>query len=139
MSLREFFHHPDTNEQFILGHYHALTKKEIVKLKKYSKECAKITGVDKKLVINARRGVFSNDAKLKQQLLCSSKKIGFQNEAGELQLDVMKQKVQVQYKDPKVADVLIKKCAIQQNTPEETAFEIVKCYYKNTPNRFSLV
>nr|AVH84924.1 odorant binding protein 17 [Harmonia axyridis]QTE76116.1 odorant binding protein 8 [Harmonia axyridis] len=117
----------------------ALTDEQREKLKEHSTACAKSTGVDPEAIANAKKGTFSDDEKFKDYLFCVSKKIGFQNEAGEIQKDVVKQKATVALKDEKLVDEIIKKCAVVKDTPQNTAFEVAKCYYENNAKHSSLV
>lgn len=111
----------------------ALSDEKKQKLKEYSAACSESTGVDQKLIEDARKGIFSEDAKFKEFLFCISKKIGSQNEAGEIQKDVIKQKLVAELKDEKLADSIVEKCAIAKDTPQETAFASAKCYHESKP------
>ncbi|KAJ8934109.1 hypothetical protein NQ314_013567 [Rhamnusium bicolor] len=55
-------------------------------------ECVDQTGVTDDTVMRAMAGEFLEDPKFKEHLFCFTKKMGFQNEAGELQPDVIKEK-----------------------------------------------
>ncbi|KAL3288144.1 hypothetical protein HHI36_002592 [Cryptolaemus montrouzieri] len=116
----------------------ALTDEQIHKLDTYREDCAKHTGVDKELAIKARNGDFVEDEKLKEHLYCFSKKIGFQNEAGDLQLDVIRQKLAQEIKDTKVLEDVVKKCAVKKDTPQETSFQVAKCYSEHKPKQSSV-
>lgn len=102
-----------------------------------SKECREKTGVSEELILKARKGEFTDDPKLKEHLFCFSKKIGFQNEAGEVQQDVIKAKIggDVAAEDLEKAT---QKCAtIKSATPEQTAFDVLKCYSQATGAKIS--
>lgn len=78
-----------------------------------------------------------DDAKLKEHLLCFSKKIGFQNEAGELQPEVIKAKISG---DVPAADLqkANEKCGtVKGATPQQTAFNVLKCYSEATGAKIS--
>ncbi|KAF7272390.1 hypothetical protein GWI33_014817 [Rhynchophorus ferrugineus] len=115
-----------------------LTDEQKQKIIAYGKECVTQTGVDKELVHKARQGSFTDDSKLKSFTFCISKKIGFQNDNGDAQADVIKQKLAAAINDADAADKLIAKCLEKKDTPEETAYETFKCYYENTPVHLSI-
>lgn len=102
-----------------------------------SKECREKTGVKEELILKARKGEFVDDPKLKEHLLCFSKKIGFQNEAGELQPAAIKAKIGG---DIPAADLqkASEKCSgIKRSTPQQTAFDVLKCYSQATGAKIS--
>jgi hypothetical protein len=116
----------------------ALTDEQKEKIKAYHKECSAQSGVDQELISKARKGDFTDDPKLKEHLFCFSKKAGFQNDAGDIQKDVLKTKLNAELKDEAATDKLIEKCAVKKATPQETAFDTIKCYYENSPTHVSL-
>lgn len=92
--------------------------------------------MDEALILKARKGEFTDDPKLKEHLFCFSKTIGFQNEAGDVQAEVIKAKIgaDVPAEDLQKAD----KCAnIKSATPQQTAFDVLKCYSENTGAKIS--
>nr|QUP79498.1 odorant binding protein 5 [Monochamus saltuarius] len=116
-----------------------LTEEQIEKLKGYHKDCAGETGVDTGLVTKARKGEFSDDPKFKEHLFCVAKKIGFMTADGEIQKDVLKAKLGPAINDDAAAQQLIDECAVKKDTPQDTAFETIQCYYVKTPTHISIV
>ncbi|KAJ8924164.1 hypothetical protein NQ315_006948 [Exocentrus adspersus] len=116
-----------------------LTEEQIEKLKGYHKDCAGETGVDVELVTKARKGEFSEDAKFKDHLFCVAKKIGIMTADGDIQKDVLKTKLSSAINDEAAAEKLIEECALKKDTPQETAFDTVQCYYVKTPTHISIV
>nr|APC94187.1 odorant-binding protein 28 [Pyrrhalta maculicollis] len=116
-----------------------LTAEQKEKVKGYHKECIDVTGANPDLVKQAREGKFADDEKLKNHILCVSKKIGFQNDAGDIQTDVLKHKLGAALGDQAVADQLISTCAQPKANPAETAFQTLKCYYEKTPTHVSFI
>ncbi|XP_028141918.1 uncharacterized protein LOC114335825 [Diabrotica virgifera virgifera] len=117
----------------------AITPEQAEKIKSFHKECLPESGVNPELVQKARQGDFANDDKLKAHIFCVSKKIGFQNDAGEIQVEVLKAKVGAALEDPALAAQLIGTCAKQQANGPETAFETIKCYHEKTPIHLSII
>ncbi|CAG9856348.1 unnamed protein product [Phyllotreta striolata] len=115
------------------------TPEQVAKIKQHHAECSKESGVNQELVARARKGDFVEDAKLKRHMFCVSKKIGFQNQEGMVQEEVLKAKVGAILGDQKLADSLIGVCAKNLANGEETAFAAVKCYYEKTPTHISIV
>nr|AHE13799.1 odorant binding protein [Lissorhoptrus oryzophilus] len=115
-----------------------LTDEQKAKLKEHYTVCVGGTGVDKDVVTKARQGNFVDDPKLKAFAFCMSKRIGFQNEAGDVQPDVVKAKLSGAINDPAAADKLIQQCLIKKENPEDTAFNAFQCYYENTPTHIAI-
>nr|AVI04896.1 putative odorant-binding protein 16 [Anthonomus grandis] len=114
-----------------------LTDEQKAKVQVYGKECVTDTGVDPELIKKARAGSFADDAKLKAFTFCMSTKIGFQNDAGDIQADVIKEKLSSAI-SAEVADMLIERCLKKLDTNEDTAYEVFKCYYENTPEHLAI-
>lgn len=102
------------------------------------KQCSQSTGVDNELVNKARQGEFVDDPKLKEFFNCMFLRIGFINEAGEVQLDVFKAKMPTDV-DKNEAEKVFAVCKDKKgNAPGETAYELFKCYWETTPNHITL-
>lgn len=110
-----------------------LTDEQVSKLKETRKVCTEESGVDTATLDAAKKGQFADDDKFKAYLLCAGKKIGFIDAAGEPQHAVIKSKLGAAIDDQDLADKLDAECAVKKNSPEETAFEIVKCSYEKSP------
>ncbi|XP_076267135.1 B2 protein-like [Rhynchophorus ferrugineus] len=115
-----------------------LSDEQKQKVVAFGKECIAETGVDKALVEKARQGSFSDDPKLKAFAFCLSKKIGLQNASGDVQVDVLKQKLSSVVSSPDAANSLISACVQSKGSPEETAFHTFVCYYEKTPTHVSI-
>nr|UTN00832.1 odorant binding protein [Semanotus bifasciatus] len=96
-------------------------------------ECSQTTGINEDQARAAVEAETTDDPKVKEHVLCFSKKIGFQNEAGDIQLDVMRQKIGEAVPDAAMVEEMISKCAVQKATPEDTAFDTSVCLYKMKP------
>nr|AXO78383.1 odorant binding protein 5 [Xylotrechus quadripes] len=116
-----------------------LTDEQKQKLIAYHKECGAQSGVDKELIAKARKGDFSDDPKLKEHLFCVAKKIGSFNEAGEIQQQVLKPKITAALGDEALAQKLLDECAVKKDTPQDTVYAAVKCYYEKSPTHISVV
>lgn len=112
-----------------------LTPEQKQKILTLHAECLKETGLDEAVALKAKQGEYVDDPKLKQQIFCFNKKAGFQNEAGDLQNDHIKAKLMELINDDKKADELIQKCNVKKETPEETAFAVVKCFHNFAPSK----
>lgn len=55
------------------------------------------------------------------------------NGSGDLQHSVLKAKVGAVLDDQDTADKLDSECSVQKSTPQETVFELAKCYYEKNP------
>nr|AIX97051.1 odorant-binding protein 5 [Dastarcus helophoroides] len=115
-----------------------LTDEQKERIKKFHMECSAESHVNPEMIAKARKGEFTEDPSFMKHLFCFAKKAGLQNDAGEIQVDVLRAKLGAELKDDAATDKLISMCAIQKETPEKTAFDSVKCYYENTPTHISL-
>ncbi|KAL1513934.1 hypothetical protein ABEB36_003272 [Hypothenemus hampei] len=116
-----------------------LTIEEKVKAIAFSRACLADTGVNPDLIKAARQGNFSNDSKFKDYVFCMSKRIGFQNDAGELQNDAIVKKVGAALGDMEAAKKLAASCVVVKENKQDTAVASFKCYYDNTPNHLSIL
>lgn len=88
--------------------------------------------------MKARRGEFTDDPKLKEHLFCFAKKVGFMNEAGEVQKDVIKAKITPDVGADEAATVTEKCGNIKSATPQQTTVDVLKCYFENTSKHIVL-
>nr|QUP79543.1 odorant binding protein 50 [Monochamus saltuarius] len=109
-----------------------LTLEQLKKLKVHREECAKQTGVDPELVAKARTGNVVDDPKLQEHILCMFRRIGFINEEGKIQTDVLRRKLVDVIKDEELANSLIAECVVAASTPQLTASGSFKCFYTKT-------
>lgn len=75
-------------------------------------------------------GDFVNDPQVKAHLLCFSKNVGIQSETGELQTEAINEAV-TKLKSADFANDLAAKCLKTKSTPEETAYNLFKCWREN--------
>ncbi|CAG9764459.1 unnamed protein product [Ceutorhynchus assimilis] len=95
-----------------------------------SQACLAETGATHDMVMKALAGNFSDDPKFKEQLVCVGKGAGFLDEEGKYIREELKKKIMVLVDDEAKADGIIEKCADEKATPQETAFESTKCFFK---------
>lgn len=94
--------------------------------------------MDENLVQKARKGEFADDPKLKEFFGCMFTKVGFLNDAGEIQLDVIKQKMPSDVNKDE-AEKVLNACKDQKGESKaDTAFLLYKCYWESTPNHITL-
>ena len=116
-----------------------MTDEQKAKVKQAHDVCVKETSVSTELIIKGRNGDFVDDDKLKNFIFCFFKKIGFQNEAGEFQLNVIRAKLSSDYK-PEEVNKLIETCSgVKGKNPADKAFEAYKCYYKTASKHVSFI
>lgn len=119
-------------------HLQALTDEQKNKIREYSKECQEKSGVTTELIQKARKGEFVDDPKLKDHLLCFAKKAGFLSETGEVQGNVIKAKIEADVGAEEATKVTEKCGALKAATPQQTAFDVFKCYFDSTTKHVSL-
>ncbi|XP_076267140.1 B1 protein-like [Rhynchophorus ferrugineus] len=110
---------PAEAREQLLGHHNA---------------CVGQTGVDQNLVNQARQGTFQDDPRLRAFAFCMSRRLGFQNESGQIQREVVRQRL-AGLLGADVANQLVTTCLMDRATPEETASAAFRCYYETTPTR----
>ncbi|CAH1169948.1 unnamed protein product [Phaedon cochleariae] len=111
-----------------------LTSEQNKKIIDWSKECLKESTVDMDVLLDAAKGEFADDPKLKKHILCFNKKIGVQDSDGKIVMDKIRAHLTDATGDPKETEEIIKKCMIEQDTPEDTAFETAKCLHQMIPH-----
>ncbi|CAH0551621.1 unnamed protein product [Brassicogethes aeneus] len=108
-----------------------LTDEQRHKLLSFHNECAKETGVNEDLIGEAMMGNFSDDPTFKDQILCFSKKIGFLDASGKIDVETMKNKFKMMHDhDDEKIDEVVEKCGKDMDTPEDTAVELMKCLFE---------
>nr|APG79378.1 pheromone binding protein 17 [Cyrtotrachelus buqueti] len=106
------------------------TDKQKELLAQHYKQCVEQTHVDQNVLQQARAGNFTDDPKLKDHILCITKKIGFQDEAGHLQKEVIQKKLKEAVKgNEDQTKKLMEACAITNQDPKLQAFNAFKCIH----------
>ncbi|KAF7272398.1 B1 protein-like [Rhynchophorus ferrugineus] len=111
-----------------------LSEAQKQKVDSYENECMVKTGVARDVVEKAQQGTLIDDPKLKAFAFCISKKIGLQNEKGEVQIEALKEQLPSLVENPEQDKDLIASCLGDSKDPEEIAFHTYICYYKANPN-----
>ncbi|CAH0551619.1 unnamed protein product [Brassicogethes aeneus] len=109
-----------------------LTDEQKQKLASYYKDCKESSGVEQISIDDAKAGKYREDPKAKAFFYCVSKKMGLQNEAGEIQKDVFLMKVTNFLENEEEAKAIVEKCNKQEATPEQTTYSLMKCCYENS-------
>ena len=91
------------------------------------------------LVEKGRKGDFTDDDKLREFVFCFYKKVGFQNSAGDLQLDVIRTKLRDDLTQEQLENVIAKCKDVKGKNPADKAYEVYKCYWNATPNHVTFV
>ncbi|XP_050362235.1 B1 protein-like [Nymphalis io] len=106
------------------------TQKE--KVKNYTAECMKETGVKPEILAEAKKGHLSNDEGLKKFILCFFQKANIITPDGKLNSDVALSKLPTGI-DKIAAAKTLNECKNKKGDSQaDTAYEIFKCYYTNT-------
>ncbi|CAH1114507.1 unnamed protein product [Psylliodes chrysocephalus] len=101
-------------------------KAHIMELQKI---CFAEVGSSEELVMKALKGESLDDPKLKAHVLCFSKKIGFLDAEGNLNISTIKEKLKMVFEDDKKVDEVVVSCAKTEATPEDTALSTFKCFH----------
>lgn len=103
------------------------------RLIKFNNECKQETHISPVLITNFAAGKIADDPILAKHLLCVSKKAGYQDADGNIQVEKNKQLIIDVLGDEKKAEEIISLCIKQHETPEKTAIEVSKCVHENVP------
>nr|ADD82417.1 minus-C odorant binding protein 4 [Batocera horsfieldi] len=87
------------------------------------------TYVDHELLHNLSANI--DNPKVGAHMLCESKAVGLQKPNGELDLNVIKQKISLTVSDKAKVERLVKECAVKKQTPEKTAVNLFMCLDKD--------
>ncbi|XP_063905168.1 B1 protein-like [Zophobas morio] len=94
-----------------------------------SASCLQRSRVSFNAIKGIHTGQFDNDQSLKEYLLCISRVAGYINEAGYLQRDVIRVRLKGGHYSDDTIEELVQKCTENKETPEQTAFEFMKCVH----------
>ncbi|XP_068912497.1 B1 protein-like isoform X2 [Tenebrio molitor] len=109
-----------------------ITEEDAIERHKIQEKCQNETGVSDKLLSKSLNRQWEDDPKLKQQVLCVSKKRGLMTESGELVFDVWRSQLKEVITNDEEVEKIINECVVKKDTPEETTFNAVKCVQKKT-------
>ncbi|XP_063905979.1 B1 protein-like [Zophobas morio] len=90
------------------------------------KPCKEKSGITDEILVNASKGNYDNP-KLETFLLCSHKALGFQNEAGQIQIDAVERVLKKSAFPVTQVQKVVQQCNSNKATPGETAIEFSKC------------
>ncbi|XP_017783047.1 PREDICTED: general odorant-binding protein 56d-like [Nicrophorus vespilloides] len=117
---------------------HILTEEQMEKLKTYKMECITSSGVDVEVVEKSKKGEFAEDPKLKEFLFCVAKKVGFLNEDGDYQVDVMKAKITAKHGQEAADNVVVACTEKKEASGAETSYALAKCFYEKSKEHIPL-
>ncbi|KAJ3649068.1 hypothetical protein Zmor_020830 [Zophobas morio] len=108
----------------ILG-VQSLTDEDRVRLPEIREECLNKAGLAHKVIPTIQEEQIYS--------LCFAKKIGLISESGNILTDKVKAKVKKTIKDDHKVSEILKKCAVQKDTPEATGFHLMECLSTEAP------
>ncbi|XP_030764827.1 uncharacterized protein LOC115889048 [Sitophilus oryzae] len=116
------------------------TQEEKVKLKQIHDDCVKETGIDKSVLLEIiKKKEYPDNEKLKEHLLCSSKKLKFMTEDGNIDKDFISKTLIAKFKQEKIVDDIVKTCAVTKSNLLDTAFEMIKCFHQYAPEELDIL
>lgn len=97
-----------------------------------SVRCLRSSQVSVDSIKNIQVGQVDNDPKMKEYLLCMNKNAGIQDESGYFNNNMIEKTLRRGgFNDETIKEVL-EACPKLKQTPEETAYEFMRCFYANT-------
>ncbi|CAH0551625.1 unnamed protein product [Brassicogethes aeneus] len=106
-----------------------LTVEQFAKITEYSKKCRETSGATVEQMLKVMAGEYENDPKLKAQLFCINKKVGIQDESGKLNMAAIMAKLSKLTSGEKETEDVMRSCAVDKESPEETAYSALKCVF----------
>lgn len=91
--------------------------------------CQKETGVAEELINKAEIGEFPDDQDFKCFVKCFHTQVGYLNDAGEPQLEIIKENLPENHRE-RAHQIIAKKCINIEGDPCEKAFALHKCFYE---------
>lgn len=107
--------------------FQPIVEEDAEKLLGIHQECAGESGVDEEIIKKALEGDFPDDDNFKKHIVCMGKKIGFLNEDGEPQVEVIQEELS---KHMDNAKEVVETCIEDKGSPEDLAFNFIKCSFK---------
>ncbi|VEN49321.1 unnamed protein product [Callosobruchus maculatus] len=109
----------------------ALPDEHEEKFRKVSDECLSASGASKEAVEKTWNGEFDEaDDKLKDHMLCFNKKLGSMTEDGKIDEEAAKKLLGEILDDEGEVTAIVDKCAVEKDTPKDTAFHMSKCIHE---------
>ena len=105
-----------------------LTPDQLEKIRSQSKICISKTGVDKEKVKRMKDGIFADDDKLQEFLLCLMKHFGVFKADGNINVDLLASKLSSNLSQNERDDIVNNCFSIRADTDKETVFLLYKCY-----------
>ena len=95
-------------------------------VERYS-DCINTSGVDEEDAKMLQHGNIVDKPQLKQFLFCINQQNNIQDRNGNFDTDLLRQKLKNPILSSDLVDTLINKCIIHQATPQESAYQFLKC------------
>nr|AQY18983.1 odorant-binding protein [Galeruca daurica] len=113
-----------------------LTEEQREKLREHNKECSAESGVNPDVIkLIKEGGEFPDDEKLKTHVVCLAKKIGFMNDAGEVQPEVIREKIKAVLGDKALTEIM-EACTGATEKDADTTFQKVQCFLQKAQKHF---
>ncbi|KAF7286797.1 hypothetical protein GWI33_004202 [Rhynchophorus ferrugineus] len=110
-----------------LAYGHLTPEQQEAKLES-QRHCLKETGATEEMVRNAFKGEISDAPEFKKHLFCVKKSAGIVDDSGNYNKDVLRETVSKYVDDADTVNSMIEKCFKMMESPEETAYEMTKCF-----------
>ncbi|XP_076267026.1 B2 protein-like [Rhynchophorus ferrugineus] len=94
----------------------------------FQRACLKETGATEEMVRNAFLGQISDAPEFKKHLLCVKKAAGIVDDSGNYNKDALRDTISTYVDDTDTINSMIEKCFKMMDSPEETAYQMTKCF-----------
>ncbi|XP_063905981.1 uncharacterized protein LOC135124679 [Zophobas morio] len=116
----------------------SLTPEQKAKLEQYNKNCLSSSGAKPDQVSKARSGKFAGEPEVQKYFGCMMRSVGVINQAGQLQVDVLKTKVPKDMKRDEAMKVFFACKDKKGGNADETAYLLYKCFWEASPRHLGL-
>ncbi|XP_060529841.1 uncharacterized protein LOC132704093 [Cylas formicarius] len=97
---------------------------------RHNSACQKQSGVSQSVLMGTLRGQFPNNPALKTHLLCMGVRMGYMDGNGNFRENAIRRDLSSRFPPAKV-DRLVRTCLIRRNSPEQSAYESIRCISTN--------
>ncbi|XP_076267070.1 B2 protein-like [Rhynchophorus ferrugineus] len=110
--------------------YGGMTPEQRTRFFNFQNECMQETGATDEMVLKAFAGELTDSPVFKDHLVCVGMKGGVIDEQGNFHKDVMKKGIMLFVDDEGKVDAMLDKCYTHYDTQQDTAFNMMKCMFK---------
>ncbi|KAF7286795.1 hypothetical protein GWI33_004200 [Rhynchophorus ferrugineus] len=110
--------------------YGTMTPEQRQRFLTFQGECMMESGTTEEMLLKAFMGEFTESSVFKDHLVCLGMKTGVIDDEGNYHKDILKEEILSFIGDETKVDDILDTCYIHYDTPQESAFNMMKCMFK---------